>query len=222
MSSDTERPTSRSRQRSTVPEALTRDAIADVALRLMDEHGVDAVSMRRLAGELGVSAQALYWHFPNRDTLLRAVVDHAAAELRSVTLGRGSPRQRLERYLRELRRHWKRHPSAITLGRQYFPTAAGDVHRQGTELFEQLGFAGADAIERHRSLVWIVLGFVFVEHSVAASQHHTPLDAQRSAYDVRLPGAEADQPGHHLDIDRLFEDTLAIALDGLVAALPVP
>lgn len=65
------------------PEKLTRAAVADRALSLGDVEGLEAVTVRRLAHELGVSPMALYWHFKNKDELLLGVVDHALAGVRA-------------------------------------------------------------------------------------------------------------------------------------------
>ena len=43
-------------------EPLTRDRVVEAALRVMDEEGLDAVSMRRVAREVGVEAMSLYHH----------------------------------------------------------------------------------------------------------------------------------------------------------------
>lgn len=51
------------------------------ALRLLDAEGVDALTMRRLARELGVSAMALYRHVGSKDDLLMVLVDRLAARL---------------------------------------------------------------------------------------------------------------------------------------------
>jgi len=50
--------------------ALTRDAIVEVALRHLDEHGLDALSLRKIAAELGVSAPTLYWYVNSKRELL--------------------------------------------------------------------------------------------------------------------------------------------------------
>ncbi|NNG40798.1 TetR/AcrR family transcriptional regulator [Flexivirga sp. ID2601S] len=57
------------------PPRLTREAILDVAGRLVTVGGADALSMRKLAGELGVSPMALYRHVQDRDELLVALLD---------------------------------------------------------------------------------------------------------------------------------------------------
>ena len=49
---------------------LSRELIRDVTLRLVDEHGLDAVSMRRIAAELGVRAPSLYSHYATKEELL--------------------------------------------------------------------------------------------------------------------------------------------------------
>lgn len=57
--------------------------MADRALRLADEEGLEAVTIRRLAKELGVTPMALYWHFKNKDELLLGIVDHALSGVRA-------------------------------------------------------------------------------------------------------------------------------------------
>ena len=53
---------------------LDREQVVRVALRLLDEVGLDGLTLRRLAAELDVKAPALYWHFTNKQDLL----DHMA------------------------------------------------------------------------------------------------------------------------------------------------
>ena len=54
-----------------MPQAnLDRQTVARAALRLLDRAGLDGLTVRKLAGELGVQAPALYWHFKNKEELL--------------------------------------------------------------------------------------------------------------------------------------------------------
>src|SRR5262245_54778244 len=53
----------------------TRARIVTAALRLLESGGSEAVSMRRVAKAVGVTAMAIYHHFPDRDALLRALAD---------------------------------------------------------------------------------------------------------------------------------------------------
>ena len=52
-----------------------RDDVVARAIEVLDAHGLDALSMRRLAGDLGVQPGALYHHFTNKDALLAAIAD---------------------------------------------------------------------------------------------------------------------------------------------------
>ncbi len=54
---------------------LTREAIASVALAIADQEGFDAVSMRRVAHELGAGTMSLYYHVKTKDDLVRAMDD---------------------------------------------------------------------------------------------------------------------------------------------------
>lgn len=64
-------------------EKLSKAAVAERALRLGDEEGLEAVTVRRLAQALGVTPMALYWHFKNKDELLVGIVDHVLTDVRA-------------------------------------------------------------------------------------------------------------------------------------------
>ena len=56
----------------------------------MDAEGASALTIRRLAGELGVESAALYWHFASKGELCRAVVDTVGARLHIATTTTGA------------------------------------------------------------------------------------------------------------------------------------
>lgn len=58
---------------------LTRELLVTTALRIADEEGLDALSMRRLGAELGVDPMAAYRHLPNKKALLAGVVEAVLA-----------------------------------------------------------------------------------------------------------------------------------------------
>ena len=70
-------PTSRTTQRS----PLTRDRVLRTAMDLADRDGLDALTMRALADELGVEAMSLYYHLPNKSAILDGVVEVAFDEI---------------------------------------------------------------------------------------------------------------------------------------------
>jgi AcrR family transcriptional regulator len=60
---------------------LTRELIVSTALEIVDRDGVKALSMRKLGAELGVDPMAIYYHVPNKDALLDAIVEAVMSEI---------------------------------------------------------------------------------------------------------------------------------------------
>ncbi len=63
------------------PPRIDREAVLDAATRLLDGEGVEALTMRRLASELGVSVMAPYRYVGSKDELLMVLLDRLAARL---------------------------------------------------------------------------------------------------------------------------------------------
>src|ERR1041384_2918006 len=81
-------------------EKETRVAILATAMRLLAKGGDEAVTMRRVAKAVGVTAMAIYHHFPDRDALLGALADVESDRITALFDGfptRGSPLRRLRR-----------------------------------------------------------------------------------------------------------------------------
>jgi AcrR family transcriptional regulator len=72
---------SRGRGRTRSRRALSADAIVEAGLRIADEDGIEAVSMRRIALALGVGAMSLYHHVADKEELLELMADAISAEL---------------------------------------------------------------------------------------------------------------------------------------------
>lgn len=64
---------------------LSRERVIRTAVRLADTHGLEALSMRRLAGTLKVEAMSLYHHVANKDELLDGMVDLVVGEIERPT-----------------------------------------------------------------------------------------------------------------------------------------
>jgi AcrR family transcriptional regulator len=74
--------TTRTASATTSRSDLSRDAIVQRALTVMDTEGSDAITIRRIAQEFGVTPMALYWHVANKDELLAAMGDALLAGVR--------------------------------------------------------------------------------------------------------------------------------------------
>lgn len=65
---------------------LTRELVLETALKILDEQGMDGLSMRKLASALHVEAMSLYNHVKNKNDLLNGIVDLVLSALNSPTL----------------------------------------------------------------------------------------------------------------------------------------
>ncbi|MFE9255595.1 TetR/AcrR family transcriptional regulator [Streptomyces sp. NPDC006879] len=113
-----------SRRRSGREPALCRGSITAAAVRLLDSDGLSRFSMRRLAGELGVTAMSLYWYVDTKHDLLELALDAAIGELppsskEFTTEGRREWSNALRALALGYRRLLVRHPWLAVLAREY-------------------------------------------------------------------------------------------------------
>lgn len=70
---------------------LSRERVLRAAVRLADEEGIEAVTMRRLAEQLGVEAMSLYYHVDNKEALVDGLVDVLVNEINQAVAEVGGP-----------------------------------------------------------------------------------------------------------------------------------
>ncbi|MFC0601621.1 TetR/AcrR family transcriptional regulator [Streptomyces palmae] len=93
---------------------LSRERIVEAALRLVDAEGLQSVSTRRLAAELGVSGPSLYNHFTTKDEILDAVADTVVGQVDLSPLDGGVPwRAALLEWARSYRAALSDHPHIV-------------------------------------------------------------------------------------------------------------
>lgn len=146
---------------------LTREAIVEAALRILDRDGMEAVSMRRVGEELGTGAASLYWHVRNKDELLQLVFERITEE---VVLPEPDPsrwREQLRDLADQMRAilHRHRDVARISLGR----IPSGSTIARFTEwLFELLRPVGVPdrAIAYFGDLASLYVGAYAFEESL--------------------------------------------------------
>jgi AcrR family transcriptional regulator len=89
---------------------LTRETVVEQALALADDEGVEAVTIRRLAGRLGVTPMALYWHFKNKDELMWALAEHVLSGVTADVYPGDSWQKRLRTMVEAIVRVMREHP----------------------------------------------------------------------------------------------------------------
>ncbi|WP_308311056.1 helix-turn-helix domain-containing protein [Streptomyces sp. GbtcB6] len=92
---------------------LTEAGIYAAALRLIDEDGVEALTMRKLATELDANPMSLYHHVPNKEAVLRGVTRMVGAQFRTVTLQDAPWQERVRLLATDFRTLAHRHPELM-------------------------------------------------------------------------------------------------------------
>lgn len=100
-------------------QPLTREAIVEAALRVLDREGMGGLSMRRVAEELGTGAASLYWHVRNKGELLQLLFERLTGEIALPEPDPARWREQLRDLARRMRAEAHRHRDGarISLGR---------------------------------------------------------------------------------------------------------
>jgi AcrR family transcriptional regulator len=144
---------------------LSKQAVVERALALADANGPDALTIRRLAGELGVTPMALYWHFRSKEELLVGLADRIWSEIRS-DVDRSAPWPRQLRALMEsLIEVLRAHPSAsqLLVASEKQSESSRNVTEVTLAVLRDAGFDARYAAEIARSGLWTGLMLVMSE-----------------------------------------------------------
>ncbi|MFF8570040.1 TetR/AcrR family transcriptional regulator [Streptomyces sp. NPDC015408] len=204
---------------------LDRRRVADTALRLLNEVGLEGLTLRAIARELDVKAPALYWHFKDKQALL----DEMATEMYRRMVA-GTPldpadtwRERLLRTNRGLRASLLgyRDGARVFSGSRFTGAEHAEQMEDSLRLFTVAGLTLAQAVRASTTAYLFTLGFVTEEQGVQ------PLpDERREGFDVderaRLlaayPLTAAAGAEIFTDYERHFEEALALVITGIGAA----
>lgn len=161
---------------------LTKDEILQHALAIADEHGLEGLTMRRLADAVGVEAASLYHHFPNKDALLDGVVIRMRAEMRIPDPLPTDWHDLMVAIFREYRRVLAAHPALIPLAGRRVETDPDS----GLLFLTQIGFSDDDAVDLFQSLIAFTIGFsVFSSSFAKADTFDLPTDLAKRMADWR-------------------------------------
>lgn len=203
---------------------LERSRVIRAALGLLDEAGIDGLTTRRLAKELGVQSPALYWHFENKQALLDAL---AAAMLEEGHTCRvPAPGQGWREFLLDNARSFRRALLSRRDGARLHAGARPDAGQlPGVEAQVQhlcdAGFSPADAVRAGILVGRFVVGWVLEEQAGpgAESEGAEALEKLCDGHPHLAAGLRGLREGGP---DDSFEFGLGVILDGLAARLAGP
>lgn len=201
---------------------MTRERVIETARRMIEEGGVEALSMRKLAAELGVAPTGIYWHVGGREQLLSEIVDEVVDEMGDLRPTGATPRDRMASVARQIRTQVLDHPYLVELARELgrgpataFPGQVA-LAREATAA----GLAGEEGADAVRAVLWLVGGFIMLER--LPQQPDQPVQStttQELWKAVREPGIDPVLARAMTRVPKpsaLFETALAALLDAVV------
>jgi AcrR family transcriptional regulator len=193
---------------------LSRDVIADVALRLTLEQPTTPLTLARLGAELGADPTALYRHYRSRDELLRDLADRVFIEPNAAFQHHAEWRTSLTELVHTIRAEYLRRPALVAeVGARF---TGGPNERRTIEILREIlrraGFPEDMVVLQTRAM-----GSLFVSHSVmtaillALPQSALDLDF---AIALEVNGDGAGTSSHEFE-NESFAIILRTYLDGL-------
>jgi TetR/AcrR family tetracycline transcriptional repressor len=199
---------------------ITRQTLIDASMRLLDEVGLDGLTVRRLATELGVRSPALYWHLRTKQELLDGMADAII-----VAAGMGPPREgepwqewlarRGRAYRRSLLAH--RDGARVVVNARRLNPETVKVFGEELDAMVGCGFSPALALRTIATISQYVNGFVLQEQA----RLDAPPEAASAGKLADLPPVllAAAQAGGAATGEETFEYGLGCLIDGFTVAL---
>lgn len=215
--------------------SLTHDRIAASAVALADAGGIDAVSMRKVAGDLGVGTMSLYRYVRTKHELLELMVDRVMGELSLE--GERTPgwREVLTLAARQMRQMMLRHPWALANGLGARTTVGPNTLRwveESTACLDQPGLSIDQVMDMSGTVTAFAIGSVQYELGEQEARRVTGLTDQEWREQMGPYVRQVIARGQHPYFERIvveaedfpspdetFERRLGYVLDGLAAGL---
>jgi AcrR family transcriptional regulator len=198
---------------------VRQEQFVAAARALIESGGVEALSMRKLAADMGVAPTAIYWHVGSRDDLLNAVLDAMVADLPPIVARGTSARARLASVARSIRDQVRATTSAQALANELGRTAELSFPGQValTRQMQSAGVTGPEAAQAVRAVLFLVGGFILLEDNFAHRQpgSRTTQELWRALDDEDIDGDLRKAMSKPANTDALFD----YAVDRLLASI---
>jgi AcrR family transcriptional regulator len=195
------------------------ERIVAAARALIEAGGVEALSMRKLAADVGVAPTAIYWHVGSREDLLNAVLDAMVADLPPIVARGTNARGRLASVARSIRDQVRATTPTQQLAAELGRTAELSFPSQValTREMQAAGVGGSDAAQAVRAVLFLVGGFILLEDNFAHRQpgSRTTQDLWRALDDDDIDPGLRRAMSRPANTDSLFD----YAVDRLLASI---
>jgi TetR/AcrR family transcriptional regulator, tetracycline repressor protein len=189
--------------------STTVDKVLATAMKMIEESGVDAFSMRKLAAELGVGTPTVYWHVGNRDELFNRLIEEITDQFGRIAPRGRTPADRITSISNALLREVRARPQLIALSKTQGRGEAIFTKAQAV-LAHELTASGLHGEEAAFAVATILLhlgGFIVLEDALSPDYRvrGAQVWAQR---DTEIDQAMSTALQQQIDLDRIFRFTL--------------
>lgn len=196
---------------------LTPNDYVETAVRFVDKNGIAAMTMRALGDEMGVDATALYRHFPNKDSLISAMVDWFMGQaLERAELPAKSPRERVRNVavaMRETFRCWPQIGLELASSEGGAGANAVEYSRIAIEALRGLGLEGDELVRCYQMVEGFIMGSCV--HDFAGAPHNMAVRRLRyRSFDVpEFDAVSRDEASVMAIADDAFNRALDVLID---------
>lgn len=207
-------------------ELLSREKILEAALRLVDEEGMGALSMRRLGAELGVNPMSIYHHLPDKDAVISGLVELVFSGMQVRYPDGSSWQEQVCAWAGAYRDLVRAHPNLVL---EIVSNAAAVtetvllVNEPLYEALEEAGLPPAQVVQVADSVVDFIHGFAIaegVQPQGSSFDRRELLERLEERAAAELPATNRiftalTSEEARYDFDRGFDAGLAILLNGI-------
>ena len=190
------------------PPRISRDKVVGVAIRLLDEEGVQALSLDRIARELGVRGPSLYHHYPDKSAILDDVAQHILGRV-ALEADTDDWEEWIVGVTLELYRRVMRHPNVAHLVLEHMsPTAVIAGFGRGAGMLDRGGVPPDRQMLVLQGPHFIVWGFILHQTLLAVHpQLQRPVDGHE--WPALVHAAAADRSTPEVTLERAVRSYIA-------------
>ena len=183
---------------------LTADAIVGAAMRLADAEGLEAVSMAKVAAELGFTTMSLYRYVDSKDELLQLMFNASALGAESLVIEGDSWRPRLRAWAVIQREMLDRHPWITQMPMPAPPLAPNSLHfvERGLQALDGTGLADMDKLR----IIGLLSSYTLSEARFANDAARAAAAATKAAAAAGSTAGSAEAPGPPVTYESLLRE----------------
>lgn len=202
---------------------IQREQVIQAALQLLDTHGIEGVTMRKLAQTLDIQAPSLYWHFASKQALVDGMADALFEDVARQAVHELPWKQSLYQVAGEIRSALRaRRDGARVFAGTYVVT--DNVLRAGDAMIAALLRAGAEdkiAAWGSFSILYYVLGFVMEEQALATGPALVSEDRREAFLELALQRYPSTWKVRDALFDQDFDQRFSVGIELLIDGIDV-